>query len=1007
MGIKRLSIQLANQIAAGEVVERPASVVKELLENAVDAGASLITLEIRSSGKTLIKVTDNGKGIVADELPLALAPHATSKIETLEDLSAIRTLGFRGEALASIASVSRLTLISRTADAEHAFQVHVEGAEQHPVVEPAIHNQGTSVIVRELFFNTPARRRFLKSDKTEFNHIKELITKIALVNCDTEFKFISDGKTVFSVPAHGKAKMAQRIAALLGSEFKHNLLSFDNTDEAFVRKYNHYQSYMASRNGGYVPFHNSSDYENSDDLERDSLNSKLLQIHGVLLRPPANRSLPDRLLTFLNGRCIADRTVNHAIREAFLNVLQGNSEVKPCVRGVIFLQCDPHIVDVNVHPRKDEVRFHNSNLIHDCIRNNIYAVLATSGLNDKNASQTSFELEDDFGNEEELTVHNASIDTKASVAAASNETTTQGFTHLSSSAQQTTALQDNNAFAQEVASYLERTQRPMHSQGNAYDEEASLCGRLADFGAIRTGLGELEAIRGAQKVSAPFIEAFKESKLKKQQGTLSLNTQTSDESEDEFKEAVSSNTLAKSYGLKTNMLKVEPNIGKARGYKDEEAKSKSDNDLSMFITEDGAEDDSISSLIALQEEFINEQEQTARVSNSSSNSSSNANSSSHATSHGSHASNPSSQATCQSSFASKFDAHSLEHSSQGSSSAKLREDAGTVANVTAANIAADKADADAGSQLGIADANELGAAEAQGYSAQNSSAADELESTDESDKDLPSGGEAKGHSDQSAAVRALYGASGNGFKGRSIYEKAEAANRFERMTIDNVSSMLDVLNNGTEDTHKINVDYSGALSLANRRSNIKFLHLVAADVALIMADQRYFMVRLSELYFNLLMDKYLLDVAKDQVRTKELTMPFSIRTDSIIVKAFKRQDVLCAALRCGFSVKSSQARGCIDILGIPEFISGSNLALVALNALQLISAGTDAILSEGQCPEQLAYNLSRCKAISINTEYDAKELTEKLSSAEQLILRAKDLSVKEVDLFSIASQMLS
>lgn len=975
MGIKRLSVQLANQIAAGEVVERPASVVKELLENAVDAGASLITLEIRSSGKTLIKVTDNGKGIVADELPLALAPHATSKIETLEDLSAIRTLGFRGEALASIASVSRLTLISRTADAEHAFQVHVEGAEQHPVVEPAIHNQGTSVIVRELFFNTPARRRFLKSDKTEFNHIKELITKIALVNCDTEFKFISDGKTVFSVPAHGKAKMAQRIAALLGSEFKHNLLSFDNTDEAFVRKYNHYQSYMASRSGGYVPFHNSSDYENSDDLERDSLNSKLLQIHGVLLRPPANRSLPDRLLTFLNGRCIADRTVNHAIREAFLNVLQGNSEVKPCVRGVIFLQCDPHIVDVNVHPRKDEVRFHNSNLIHDCIRNNIYAVLATSGLNDKNASQTSFELEDDFGNEEELTVHNASIDTKASVAATSDETTTKGFTHLSSSAQEATALQDNSAFAKEVVSYLERTQRPMHSQGNAHDEEASLCGRLADFGAIRTGLGELEAIRGAQKVSAPFIEAFKESKLKKQQGTLSPNTQTSDESEDEFKEAASSNTLAKSYGLKTNMLKVEPNIGKARGYQDEEAKNKSDNDLSMFITEDGAEDDSISSLIALQEEFINEQEHRASAS-----------------SQGDHA-------TSQSSFASKFDAHSLEQSSQGTISAKLREDAGTVANVTAANIAADKADAD--------ESCSLGAGEYQEHGAQNSSAADELESSDESGRDLPSGGEAKGHSDQSAAVRALYGASGNGFKGRSIYEKAEAANRFERMTIDNVSSMLDALNDGTEDTHKINVDYSGTLSLANRRSNIKFLHLVAADVALIMADQRYFMVRLSELYFNLLMDKYLLDVAKDQVRTKELTMPFSIRTDSIIVKAFKRQDVLCAALRCGFSVKSSQARGCIDILGIPEFISGSNLALVALNALQLISAGTDAILSEGQCPEQLAYNLSRCKAISINTEYDAKELTEKLSSAEQLILRAKDLSVKEVDLFSIASQMLS
>ena len=182
MPIRRLSVQLANQIAAGEVVERPSSVVKELLENAVDAKATKIVCDLKNSGKTLIRVRDNGQGIPHEELPLALAPHATSKIATLEDLEAILTLGFRGEALASIAAVSKLTLTSRTKDEDHAFSVEVEGPQQDPEINPAAHPVGTSVEVCELFFNTPARRRFLRSDRTEFMHIREIFVRTALAN---------------------------------------------------------------------------------------------------------------------------------------------------------------------------------------------------------------------------------------------------------------------------------------------------------------------------------------------------------------------------------------------------------------------------------------------------------------------------------------------------------------------------------------------------------------------------------------------------------------------------------------------------------------------------------------------------------------------------------------------------------------------------------------------------------------------------------------------------------
>lgn len=1015
MGIKRLSVQLANQIAAGEVVERPASVVKELLENAVDAGSTSITLEIRNAGKTLVKVTDNGNGIPADELPLALAPHATSKIHTLEDLSAIRTLGFRGEALASIASVSKLTLVSRTATADHAYQVEVTGSEQSPVVEPAVHTKGTSVIVRELFFNTPARRRFLKSDKTEFNHIKELITKIALVNCDVEFKFISDGKTIINVPAHGKAKMEQRIAALLGSDFKHNLLSFDNTDAAFVRRYNDYQNYMASAGGAYQSFSGGD----AIDSSADSLNSKLLQMHGVLLRPPANRNLPDRLLTFLNGRCIADRTVNHAIREAFLNVLQGNSEIKPCVRGVIFLYCDPHIVDVNVHPRKDEVRFHNSNLIHDCIRNNVYAVLAIAGLNDKNASQTSFELDNEL---EFLNAKPLMAETSSSTATeASNVSTSSAASSTSTAASSTSTAASSSStaassavaaavagsataaslgartadessepktgieakaeeFREAVSSYLSDTARPMRGEGNAHDENASIAGRFADFKRIRTGLGELEAIRGAMKISAPYVEAFKAAKAaakaqskaqaedakkysaaayeandlgfsfneasdkssSNSNSTAGSIYQETRESNSSTESTSSSSFSGRSFSYKSNSLSAEPNIGKAPSYKSDTSTRRSNSDLNDLISDD-SEDNSFKDLYDLHDEIVEGKD-------------------------------------------SKVSEQRITATDTASTSSMLQPRPSETADADdagAAKIAEATADAlAAGTATAAGAAGTATAAGAAGDSKYFSP-----------------------YEDQSAAVRSLYGRENIRQFGRNLIKEAESANRIEHMTLNKVSGMLSALNDGTETRAGADTEERTG-SIGQRTVTTKFLHLVTADVALIMTDQRYFMVKCSELYYNLLMDKYIADVSTDQVRTNELTMPFSIRTDSILVKAFKQQDVQSAALRCGFSVKSSLARSCIDIKAIPEFISGANLAQVAVNALQLISAGTDAILTDARCPEQLAFNLSRCKSISINTEYDARELTTKLQSVNQLLSRANKNSVRELNLLNIASEML-
>lgn len=337
MTIRRLSSQLAGQIAAGEVVDRPASAVKELLENAVDAGAHSIRCEILSAGRQFIAVRDDGCGIPSDELPLALAPHATSKIAVIDDLNHILTLGFRGEALASIAAVSKLTLYSKTAGAEHAYSVHVEGPWQVPVVAPAAHPDGTSVEVRELFFNTPARRRFLKSERTEMQRIREVFVNCALAHPELDFELISEGRTVLKVKAAASDDPdghRVRIARLAGRAFADMAVAVRGEDPS-------------------------------------------LQIEGLLLPPPSPEgNTSEQCWEFLNGRPLADRLLTHALREAYARA--AGRRAPP--RCVLYLSCDPTAVDVNVHPRKDEVRFHEPRLIHDLVSNAVLGALSRAGM---------------------------------------------------------------------------------------------------------------------------------------------------------------------------------------------------------------------------------------------------------------------------------------------------------------------------------------------------------------------------------------------------------------------------------------------------------------------------------------------------------------------------------------------------------------------------------------------------------------------------------------------------
>ncbi|KAF1010617.1 MAG: DNA mismatch repair protein MutL [Pseudomonas fluorescens] len=327
--IQLLSPRLANQIAAGEVVERPASVIKELLENSIDSGARRIDVDVEQGGVKLLRVRDDGSGISADDLPLALARHATSKIRDLEDLERVMSLGFRGEALASISSVARLTLTSRTRGAEQAWQVETEGRDMEARVQPAAHPVGTSVEVRDLFFNTPARRKFLKAEKTEFDHLQEVIKRLALARFDVAFHLRHNGKTILSLhEAHDDAARARRVAAVCGSGFLEQALPIE-----------------IERNG--------------------------LRLWGWVGLPTFSRSQADLQYFFVNGRAVRDKLVAHAVRQAYRDVLFNGRHPT----FVLFFEVDPSVVDVNVHPTKHEVRFRDGRMVHDFLYGTLHRTL--------------------------------------------------------------------------------------------------------------------------------------------------------------------------------------------------------------------------------------------------------------------------------------------------------------------------------------------------------------------------------------------------------------------------------------------------------------------------------------------------------------------------------------------------------------------------------------------------------------------------------------------------------
>ena len=335
--IHLLSPRLANQIAAGEVVERPSSVAKELLENCLDAGATRIDIDVEQGGVKRLQIRDDGHGIAADQLPLALARHATSKIAILEDLEGVASLGFRGEALASISSVSRLTLTSRTAAAEQAWQVEAEGRDMQPRVQPAAHPIGTTVEVCDLFFNTPARRKFLRTEKTEFDHLQDVIKRMALARFDVGFHLRHNGKTIVALhPAQDEVSQARRIATVCGDAFLEQAMPIN-----------------VERNG--------------------------LHLWGWVGLPTFSRSKADMQHFYVNGRVVSDRLVAHAVRQAYRDVMYGGRH--PAF--VLFLELDPATVDVNVHPTKHEVRFRENRSVHDFLYSSLHRAIADVRPEDK------------------------------------------------------------------------------------------------------------------------------------------------------------------------------------------------------------------------------------------------------------------------------------------------------------------------------------------------------------------------------------------------------------------------------------------------------------------------------------------------------------------------------------------------------------------------------------------------------------------------------------------------
>lgn len=326
--IRILPSDLVDQIAAGEVIERPASVVKELVENSLDAGARRIEIDIERGGIGLIRIRDDGCGIAADELPIAISRHATSKIASLEDLEAITTLGFRGEALPSIGSVSRLRLVSHADGAEHGSEINVDGGVVSPV-RPSAHPRGTTIEVRDLFFNVPARRKFVRSEPTEVGHIARLVERLALSRFDVAFKLRSGQRLLLDAPVAVAGEEGPRLAHVLGKDFLPRAVALEH-------------------------------------------HAGPVEIAGWIGLPTAARAQPDQQFWFVNGRAVRDKLLMNAVRVAYRDVLYGGRHAA----YVLYLTLDPRLVDVNAHPSKLEVRFRDSRQIHEFVFRALERVLA-------------------------------------------------------------------------------------------------------------------------------------------------------------------------------------------------------------------------------------------------------------------------------------------------------------------------------------------------------------------------------------------------------------------------------------------------------------------------------------------------------------------------------------------------------------------------------------------------------------------------------------------------------
>ena len=351
--IRQLDNRLANQIAAGEVVERPASVVKELLENAIDAQASVVSVDIEEGGVKRIRITDNGIGIADEDLPLALARHATSKIASIDDLEAVATLGFRGEALASIASVSKLSITSNTSDLPaNGRSAYCEGREMQVSISPQAHPRGTTLDIRDLFYNTPARRKFLRTERTEYARIEEVVKRTALAHPEVAFVLSHNGKVIQRLPAgSADADLQRRVIGVCGEAFAHQSVVVDRVAHG-------------------------------------------LSLRGWVGLPTFSRAQADLQYFFVNGRVVKDKVITHAVRQAYRDVLYGGRH--PAY--VLFLDLDANRVDVNVHPTKHEVRFRDSRSVHGFVFSTLGRTLAevrpgdhTNEANVSDLTESTFE----------------------------------------------------------------------------------------------------------------------------------------------------------------------------------------------------------------------------------------------------------------------------------------------------------------------------------------------------------------------------------------------------------------------------------------------------------------------------------------------------------------------------------------------------------------------------------------------------------------------------------------